>query len=302
MIQTQKPSIFFLIYSVAAAVVSAAIRIFLSLTDLDPVYGVYAHGALLPKIYHILLAILVLLPLAAAFLLRKRTPAWPAPAVNDASTFTGCAAGFLMGAAALFELIPIIGYGVRPGGWQLARLIVTIPAMLFFFAQMRKKNDGVESLPLTFASLFPTIWFSILLIEVYFDISVLITSPNRIIRQMAILSIMLYLLNETRFLLGRSHPAYFLGTSSAAVILLLTSSVPNLVLSSRLSIGESDQFLTYALEAVLALYILSRHYSYLRATPEAIAAAEAAYEERCREDAAEKEKAGKTNPPDNNNN
>ena len=45
--------------SVGAAVISAAIRILLTLTCFDAYYGVYEHGAVLPTVYHVFLLLLL---------------------------------------------------------------------------------------------------------------------------------------------------------------------------------------------------------------------------------------------------
>ena len=85
----EKKSRAFILPAAAAvtALISIAVRIILTLTDLDVKYGVYKRGKVLPTIYHIILALVCLAFIVIPLAMRKKLGVPEIPKVGDLSVF-----------------------------------------------------------------------------------------------------------------------------------------------------------------------------------------------------------------------
>ena len=100
------------------------------------------------------------------------------------------------------------------------------------------------------------------LINVYFDMSILITSPNRAFSQLALLAFSVFLLAETRMELKLENTLLYAPASAVSTILLAVSAIPNLLCPHILSIGDSDRPIIYAVELAASIYSASKLYAY----------------------------------------
>ena len=252
------PALPLFIASAAAAALSVAARIILTLTSYDSAYGVYAHGSVTPTVYHVLLAIVCIAFLLIPLIFSKRFTPQPVPKVGDGTIFTSCICAFILGAYVLLSLYNIIIVKAAADIFDILMLIFAIPAIIFFITLLRAdvKSPAVAA----FMSFFPTAWCAVYLIRVYFDFTLLTSSPTKTLHELALLSAMVYLLNESRFLLGNVSGLLFRASAAIAPVLLLSSALPGMILSDKLLIGNSDDFICYAVECALALFILSRLY------------------------------------------
>ncbi len=249
-----------LIVSVAVSVLSAAARIFLTMTEFEVRYGVYEHGTILPTVYHVLLLLIVAaLVILACIGTPKREPDYFIRK-NDAVIFLSCLTAFLLAANTLIAIINAVSGGV-PSIFDILEVCFAIPALLFFFGLI-KKSDAPSPV-MMFTSLFPIAWCSVCLIRVYFDNTMLHTSPTKTLAELALLAAMLYFLTEARMQLGITSHRFFLATALIAPVILITNAVPNLLLSDHLLIAESANFLHGFVEIAFALFIYARLCSYL---------------------------------------
>jgi len=252
--------------SLFCAISMTVVRISLTIKKLDVSYGVYRQGEFTPTFYHIMLALISVALIVNGILTAKWSKtAVTVPKIGDFSIFSSCISGFMLIASTVLSLYNILVSGDKPSLLQAFMLIFSIPAAVFFFALTKSKVRSRNLM--TVLSFFPTAWCAAYLIIVYFDASVLYISPNRILHHMALLSIMVYFLAESRYLLDDAKPWLFCAAGSVAPMLILVSAVPNMILPSYLSIADSDSFICYAAEAVMALFILSRLYSAEVLTP-----------------------------------
>lgn len=251
-----------LIVSAVLAAVSVITRSVLTLTALDTEYGVYAHGNIAPIVYHIAL-VLALAGLAVYALLKApdRTPDYITPS-TDFTVFASCACAFLMLAELFLSLYYIVVNNTSASTFDILELCFSAPAILYFLGLVRSQDKRSTLMMLT--SFFPTAWCAVCLIRIYFDTTILQTSPNKIVGEVALLAAMLYFLSESRSQLGIVNHKVYLAVAAVAPVLLLTSAVPNLLFADRLSIGISDNFMRYAIDAVFALFIYARLASYAR--------------------------------------
>ncbi len=258
----RKTPIVFFFLSIGMAVIAAALRCVLTLTALDAHYGVYESGSALTVIFHIILAAsVIIISVAATLKAPKRDAKYLIPR-SDFTVFTSCAAAFLLAFELFISLYNTLTSNTEPAIFDILEMCFSVPAIVFFLALALTTKSRTAALALT--SLFPTAWCATCLIRIYFDNSVLMTSPNKILGELALLAAMLYFLVEARNQLGMTSHRFYLAAASAAPILLFTSAVPNLLFSDKLSIGTSDSYMRYAIEAVFALFIWARLAAYAK--------------------------------------
>lgn len=251
------------ICATAAALVSVVIRLLLSMSSLDVSYGVYKRGTVLPTVYHILLALIcaafIIPPVISKLLKKDASATLVDPKKGDLTIFTSCVSAFLIAAVLLTKLYDVLVGHQSIDKYGVFTIVFGIPSIIFFLALLK---NGVGHTPLlAFLSLFPTAFMATDLINVYFDKTLLITSPGRTIHELALLSGMLYFLNESRFLLEKPSAPLFYAFAPVASVMMLSASVPELILPGTLLIGDSDSYILRAAEAAIALFILARLWS-----------------------------------------
>lgn len=247
------------IISVCTAIASVGVRIYLSEALLDS-NGVYERS-ILPIVYHIVLAVSII-ALAAVLIIigRKKSTTSLIPG-STVTVFLACAVGFLLcadifisvyGAMNSTEKVPVI---------DILGIAAAIPSAIFFFLLATQKEE--RSTPIAITSLFPPIWCAICVMQIYFDTTVLINSPNKILGEFSLILAMLFFLMESRNQIGISKGGFYLAAAVTAPILLLSSAVPNLICRDKF---ESDALsmihcVTYI---AIALFMYSRFLSSYR--------------------------------------
>ena len=108
----------------------------------------------------------------------------------------------------------------------------------------------------------PIVWAVTALIEFYFDMTALISSPSRIWVQIAYLAFMVFILAEVRFNIGHESALLYAPSAALATIFLLSVSVSNLISSGKMMIGVTERPITYAVMLAAGLYSLSKLISF----------------------------------------
>lgn len=249
-----------LVFSVLSAILSVISRIYLTYTKLDSEFGVYQRGATIVTVYHIILVLVCIAILVVALAFTKNVSRDYFPSTSAGTTFTASVTAFLLLASLFISLYYIVVQKSPVLAFDAVELLISFPTIIFFLrAGVSKTKNSVLT---AFLSFCPILWSTVCVIRVYFDSSILMTSPNRIMNQIAFIAAMLYFLTESRIHLGISNNRFHVATAAVTPILLLTSAVPNLVCAKLLSIGESDSFMKYAVQAAMALFIYCRLFSY----------------------------------------
>ncbi len=249
---------FSLISLLAAALIgltAAGVRILLTISSYDSVYGVYDHGAVPPVVCGWLLAAACALLFALGHLGAKSLPPHPMNRMCDGTIFAACMAGFLSFSDFILTIINSVR-GFHASMLGLCRAVAAVFAFIYFLLLLKAKLK--QPVSLSFFSFMPLIWCVFYLIEIYFDKSTLVVSPNKTMNMLALLAAMVGFLMEARLHLGFAETRLYSGVMCFAPVLLLTSSLPNMIISERLSIGSADNFICYAVEAAFALFFLSR--------------------------------------------
>lgn len=245
-----------LVISVLASVLSAAARSALTLTALDARYGVYEHGNIAPTIYHILLLAICLLMAGYALISAKSTEKTYFPASNGFTVFVSFVCGFLLSADLVITLVNITTEALAPTKFDIMEICFAVPAIIYFLSVAFKPTCRATAL--AFTSLFPVAWCAVCLIRIYFDKKILMTSPDRILGQVALLSAMVFFLSEARIRVSNFSGKLFTASASVAPVLLLTHAVPDLLFANRLSIGASYSTVRCTVEIAFALFAYAR--------------------------------------------
>lgn len=253
-----KYTFFFITASVA--VISVIVRCILTLTVLESEYGVYQRGNSAPIVYHIILALVCIAFAVLSFVKSPGNTGNFRIPYSDFTVFTSFAAAFLLVLRIGLLSYNIIIIGTEHSVFDIFEIVFSVPAIVYFIMLPMKK----PSASLAAASFAPIAWCAVNLIRIYFDNSQLMTSPNKTLNEIALLFAMLYFLNESRNLIGTFSKRFFLASAFVASVMLLTAAIPNLFLADLLSIGESDNFMTYAVCAVFGLFILGRLFAYAK--------------------------------------
>ncbi len=137
---------------------------------------------------------------------------------------------------------------------------VAFPAAIYYFISFLA-GKSTEKIQAVF-SFFPIIWTWIYLLGMYFDHTIEMNSPVRVIEELSLIALMIYQLMETRALLGKSKPRTYLMVASFAIIFLCPTFLPTAYewISGDIILDNEISCAVYG--TVMAVYILTRLLGY----------------------------------------
>ncbi|NLK39046.1 MAG: hypothetical protein GX303_02190 [Clostridiales bacterium] len=214
--------------------------------------GFYLADASLPRVLHYgLFAVVVLY--ALAYLIPKLTKTAefemrpPSSFVVFSSAFTGFIlfAFILRGVREYLKIAKDRNLLKNPKVFLIFIIILAIPAAMHFFSKITA--DGKQSDKRAILGLAPVFWCMSYIFVLYFDRSILINNPNKILTQLTFVAVALFLLFECRFPLGRPKSGAYLSSALIAQLLTGVNSMPNILYyfknAEPLKIsGESNSF------------------------------------------------------------
>ncbi len=134
--------------------------------------------------------------------------------------------------------------------------IVAIFAALYYLAVL----SGGKANKKFFAgcSFFPMVWTWIFLMSVYFDRSYQMVSPKMIIKELALMALLLYQLMETRTLIEKPRPKIYLLVSGVALMFLTPAFLPDVIelVKKAGSLSLDDVYSIYGI--TMAAYVYTR--------------------------------------------
>ncbi len=207
------------------AVILRSLNLFLYYEDK---IGYYERGSVLPVLTRILITAFILS--FAVFVLvawRKKSPALDSG--RGANRVAAWLCALLFGAFAVFSAVHYFQSGNAFSGavkQPLILALVSLTATVFFVLYAMKKGTPSLLLLLGFGTI---LWFVLILAVSYFDATVAMNSPFKLIQQLACLGAMLLVLGETRILCGAPKSRLYLFSLSTASLFLCTSSLPSLI-------------------------------------------------------------------------
>lgn len=248
-----------LLLSAIAAVVQTVILT--GYFDLDS--HVYVTGSSAPVLFNILLAVCSLLFFLLLFLYRE-----PERKLFPQNNLFFTLSSVLAGVAILAAGIVFFSFSMKRGalyggssdrtiyGFRMAAAILSLPSAAYFFlAAFRNKPFRRNTVLLAFA---PILWTLVFLVSVYYDHSVRLGSPIRIMDQMALLAVAFFFLFEARFHMKRPNPGAYFAFSFLSAMLCAVSAIPHVILLVRGKTAFDNVSLFYLFLCVLILYIFAR--------------------------------------------
>lgn len=258
-----KPIFIYSIITAALAAILAIARTAVLASVYQADMFVYANGTSAGQILDIIIGVAVVaMAIAAMFTVKKGTAPQKLPCADGVTSFSAFLAGFLMLANIVWSFIEnkfTFSTSTPDGILNIIATACGILSALYFIATALKKDMYMKnSLAVGFGV---ALWAMFTLMASYFSYETPMSSPTRIINQVVLLAVMLYFVNELRFLLGRPKVQSFLAMGSAAVILLSVTSLPSLVLIYLKKWDMINSQIYFFLCLALAVYTVSRMFS-----------------------------------------
>lgn len=275
--------LFYILFAVAAALILAIARTMLMVNFFDCKAEMYENTTTVPVLFRILTGIVCVFLCTSYIFFRNKTVSGAAfRNVSLKTVFTSSLCCFMM-----FSYFIVTVYGMFANGFSqyavfssassqanersrliflTLHLILLIPAAIYFFRVASAfKNVGNAFCVL---SMITVVWLMVLLIATYLDISVSFNSPNKILSQICLIAVMLYMVYETRFNMGIPRLRFYLPISFMTIVLCTMFSVSNLILSTFSLIEFQHDTVFDVMMLTFALYITSRCLSFLQSGEE----------------------------------
>ena len=252
-----------------AAVFAAAQTLMVNFMYENDVH-LFKQGSVAPTVFNIALAVFVLAVFIifcaaknASFPDEQAKISSPAVIFSALCAFTAITSGLhnLISFAMLLKMSQAYQF-TRHDIFSIIAAVMSIPAFIYFIINAFAK-DISRRVKAGFGTLC-IVWSIMYLLSIYFDMTGPINDPIRIINQFAVLSVMMYMVYEVRFLLEDPRPGYYICFSLVAVVLLGASSVSNIICTLTGALDFSDNLIYFFFELSMLCYVLSRIIPYLR--------------------------------------
>lgn len=186
--------------------------------------SLFEVGTSLPKILYLAVAVYTAVCIFLGFFFQKtRQEKKPRHAcLTGMSLYTGLLCGFAMLASAVIYVLDFVRSGkvllfdTASDIVTAALIICTVPAAAYFI--ISAFGGGYRNKPAVVCGMFTVIWMALFLLKLYFEMEVSLNSPTRILRQLAVISVMFYMLQELRYRIGTKRHAFFRTFSALAVL------------------------------------------------------------------------------------
>ncbi len=276
----------FLYSSLFIGMIGGALRSLAYLTSFENDIG-YFNGSLLPTSVTYLIIIGCIFAFCGSFFIAGGADL-PKKLDNKPNSifFTSCFAGFIMLADFAYKIFYTIGedklayyktifspefksdntYFIRAtAAIEIFGILASLLSAVYFFIRASKKADNRSAIWFGF---FPILRALVGVASIYFEMSIQMNHPSKLMLQFALIAVMLHLLYEERFGVSEDHPrprTYFV-TGCIAFILSFAGGLSEMVgfFTGNLKNGN------FAVEAFFCLtisfYILARLNSFVRDT------------------------------------
>ena len=250
---------FYAYLSTALIAVLTVFRVIVALFFTESKLGVYIRGSAIPLFADMILAISILTLIAIPCISKKQFTPREVPGTTKLAVFSTATLGFMFLAFAVLSLLSMVSVN-RFDTAEILLTVTSVFAAVYYLSKIFAQRCREESNAIL--SMVPIIWALVALIDVYFDMSVLITSPNRAIHQLALLAYSVFVLAETRMALKLENTLLYAPAAAISSILLASASLPNLLCPHIMMLGESDRPIIYAVELAAAFYSVTKIYQF----------------------------------------
>lgn len=248
--------------TLAIAGVATAFRFVLERYYIESGTGMYKIGTNTPEAFNLFLVVSVIVLVAMLFMFRRDSLSGSLCAIPViTSIIAGVCAIALIFSGVIYLMQIKNGLAVGFGGAFIHKIkfigaLVSFPAGVYYFLSILSGKTVTKSL--SGLSFFPLIWTWIYLLGIYFDHTAEMGTPSRVLLEIALITLMLYQLMETRTLVGKAKPMVYLLISAIAVVFLCPAMYPTVYTWISRG-GKLDLDVLYAAYGLAcALYIFSR--------------------------------------------
>lgn len=205
----------------------SVLRTLLLLKDYDAALGTYGGTTLLDDLTHLLLLVGGIL-IAAFFLLQRKKFSFPFEKDSLVYIFPASLSAITLLSLGIVNLVFTMqnesGFGVRL--LSIFLLLFAVAGCVYFvLCAQGAGSDGVRALLLMSV----VIALILSVISVYFDKSVLLDSPSRILSQLSLILFFFFFLSETRFYIERQMPVIYISLGLLSILFTSASAIPNLI-------------------------------------------------------------------------
>ncbi len=229
------------------SVISAVMRTVLLFFYYDKDTNYYSHGALLPTIHTVFLCAAVVFAASSLIATKKDELSEKKFHTSGIFIFSSSLSAFTLIASLVLTLTKS-----NISTLEKIAAFTAAPAALYFISMFIKNAEAAKLR--TLFGFFVPIWGTLNLAAVYFDSYVAINAPNKIIEQMAFISVMLFFLYELRIHLNKQKPRLHLFMGMLALVFTATASFPGIIAATLGAIGA--KYLAYdVVFAAMFIYI-----------------------------------------------
>ncbi|MCL2158430.1 MAG: hypothetical protein FWH48_03375 [Oscillospiraceae bacterium] len=294
----RKNKAFALAISLLVAIFSA-VRIILTRFYIHEEIHFYTEnaGALVMSVDYIIAACVVSIYFVSFFVYKRRLESHNYSEVTDcfvqgtqSQVFSAWLTGFLFVATAIFQVysfffplnsdtayfqsaLPLLdrlfAY-VRDFPLDFFIFFASLTSAVYFFKTAALSFDAKGSSEEKYSSahivfsFMPIIWSFLNIFKCFFDMSKNVNSPVRIYELLSFLALSTYFVSESRILVGKRETSRFFTFAYISLLLVFSSSLPNLIWSSFWILSTNSDPIIYATQLAVATYIFSRIYSQIK--------------------------------------
>lgn len=252
------------IYTIIFAILTVAcvaLRFVAVSTVYDADIGYYKTGAVAPTVLHVLCFVSFALAMSIIPLLPKKTLPDALPCGLPVRASAAIQLVFALGMAA-YLIYPAFTGGVKVSAVSIICVIAALFSTVYFALVMagkavpEKKNSALFGYTVI-------VYVLMMLANSYFDFYTTMNSPNKLITQIALMSIMVALLFEMRAILGISLARGYAAFTLFAVFLSAVSSIPGVVLFLAGTFTKPMYFAVNFVTFGFFIYLAVRYVSWL---------------------------------------
>ena len=260
--------------TVVLALLLAVFRIAVSVSSLEPFVELYRQGVIADDILHVLIALCALILCSCMLLPLSDNPASDIRQTSQLTVFSATFCGFMILAYDLIFIYdaytsdwavfaPLLGrlqseWVSTPANavFALLMMIAAVPAAIYF---LKVASAGAADKPsFSVFSSFAVLWFVLFVLNTYYDNTVALNSPVKVLRIFMILSFIMYAAHEGRRILDIALPRWYFAFAYLALFFGILVTVSDAVLYVKGILSLSDGWLGLAMHFAYILYILSR--------------------------------------------
>ncbi len=214
----------YIITTLAATLAGIDLRIVSLIKYYDKDIGYFKSDALLPTIFHIFCACVLVFCITALFSLPKKAFLDTAPdGKNLFYRISAIFCAFISGADLVNSARQLSG-SVSPSALDTIRAFLCVLGIIYFAAgAIPQKAKGTARVLLGYGTIF---YVALTLAKSYFDFYTTMNSPNKLLLQITFMLIMLFLLCEARAFLGISMPRGHFAAALLTSFFAFVCSVP----------------------------------------------------------------------------